>query len=195
MKVVWVSPAGSGAVTARALVTQGHDVVSWGAEIGVPQVVQSALATFCQKADLVVVDGPFALERTARSFRPSDAALFFDELRRKYHVVALGPTPTVDLLWGDRRYLRKWCRRLQIPFADGAAGEPWSSGAWFRERDVVPQGPYLQAWQPLFKSVGFRGWFEMHGHDGQVANVTAAWPADQLPEGREYEFLRRMSSE
>jgi hypothetical protein len=116
-------------------------------------------------------------------------------------VVALGPTPTVDLLVGDARYLRKILGRFGIPTGPGGCGddeEPWSSGAWFLGHRIIPDGPYLANLAPLFRSVGFRGWFELTGFvspDGPiVTGCSAAWPADTLPTGREAAWLKEMEA-
>jgi hypothetical protein len=196
MKVLWVSPQGDGAQIAQRLVTSGHTVVGWGSPMpGVLHVNREGLAPFAQRADLVVVDGTFPLVQTRRSWRPSTESLFFDELRRHHRVVALGPTPTVDLLVGDPRYLRKILGRFGIPCGP-AEGEPWSSGAWFHGNRVTPEGPYLGSLVPLFKSVGFRGWYELTGvvtEDGPiVTGCNAHWPADTLPEGREAAWLETL---
>jgi hypothetical protein len=192
MKILWVSPQGDGQDIAERLVQGGHTLVGWGA--GAPNpIAREGLAPFAQAADLVVVDGTFPLVTTRRSWRPATEALFFDELRRHHHVTALGPTPTVDLLVGDERYLRKVLGRFGVPYLAQAEGEPWSSGAWFHGNKVTPDGPYLAALVPLFKAVGFRGWFELTGVVGLdgpvVTGCNARWPADTLPEGREADWL------
>lgn len=196
MKILWISPRGDGTVLAERLRASGHQVVAYGESQNLPLVQQPNLFQFAKASDLVVVDGSFPLVRTRRSWRPHQDALFFDELRRAYNVAALGPTPTVDLLCGDRRYLRKWCHKLNIPYDPDATGDPWASGAWFKGNDVIPPGPYLEAWKPLFKSVGFRGYFELLGvvtPDGPVVQAaSSAWPTDQIPEGREAEFLEKV---
>lgn len=199
MKIVWVSPEGDGLEFARAIATAGHDLVVYGASGDLPAVVKGALAPFCQAADLVVVDAPFALAPTRRSWKPSAESLFVDELRRHYHVTALGPTPTVDLLVGDARYLRKMCGRFEIPYARTADGDPWTSGAWFLGVSVVPDGPYLRPFAPLFKSVGFKGWFELtgvlHPLDGPiVTGACATWDQSLVPAFREAEWLHGMAS-
>lgn len=197
MKVVWVSPAGAGADLAASVAAAGHAVVSYGTLAGIPKVGKPGLAQACRVADLVVVDGPHAAEKTASSWKPSADALFFDELRRHYDVTALGPTPTVDLLVADPRYLRKMCRRFGVPYGV-ADGQPWSSGAWFKSKDVVPPGPLVTAFAPLFKSVGFRGWFELTGvltPDGPVVTgANADWPAETIPTDRTAEFLAHLAS-
>src|SRR5678815_6021172 len=142
MKVLWVSPRGDGSVLAERLKAAGHQIVVYGEAAGLPLVDQKDLYTFAKASDLVVVDGPFPVVRTRRSWRPHQDSLFFDELRRTYNFTALGPTPTVDLLVGDRRYLRKWCAKLNIPYDVDAQGDPWTSGAWFRENLILPPGPY-----------------------------------------------------
>lgn len=198
MKCLWVSPEGNGQPIAEALVHQGHTVVSWGPNAipGVNAVDRHALAPFAQAADLVVVDGPFPLTQTRRSWRPSNESLFFDELRRHYRVIALGPTPTIDLMVGDARYLRKICGRFAIPYGAGD-GEPWSSGAWFFGAHVIPEGPYLKALAPLFRSVGFRGWLELCGvvtDDGPtVQTCNASWPLDVIPDNTEARWLETMA--
>lgn len=192
---MWVSPNGDGAVTAQALAGQGHAVVSWPAEIpGLPIIVRDKLAAFSRAADLVVVDGPFALERTARSWRPAAASLFFDELRRKHGVNAVGPTPTVDLLAGDARYFRKWCHRLKIPYAINPVVdvEPWIAGGWFMGDEILPPGPFLEPWKPIFKSVGFRGWFGVVGVGEALTACDARWNPASIPAGREAEFLQHL---
>jgi hypothetical protein len=195
VKVLWVSPQGDGADIASRLVLSGHTVVGWGHPMpNVQSVERTGLAPFAQAADLVVVDGTFPLVQTRRSWRPATEALFFDELRRHHRVVALGPTPTVDLLVGDARYLRKIMGRFGIPAGPvDLVGEPWSSGAWFHGNKVTPDGPYLASLVPLFKSVGFRGWYELTGvvtEDGPVVTAcNGSWPADALPEGREADWL------
>lgn len=194
MKVLWVSPDQAGAVTAQRLQAGGHTVVSWPSEIaGIPVISRSALTAFATAADLVVVDGPFGLERTSRSWRPAMASLFFDELRRKHRVTAIGPTPTVDLLCGDARYFRKWCQRLKIPYTRELEN-PWTAGGWFHGHEVLPTGPYLEAWKPLFKSVGFRGWFELVGVGEALTGCDARWNPQSIPEGREREFLMEMTT-
>jgi hypothetical protein len=202
VKILWVSPEGTGSEIAIRLIHGGHTVVTWGLE-GLPAVDRAGLAPFAQAADLVVVDGTFPLVPTRRSWRPSTESLFFDELRRHHDVLALGPTPTVDLLVGDARYLRKIMGRFGIP-SEPVSGtvsdldEPWSSGAWFLGNRVVPDGPYLASLVPLFKSVGFRGWFELTGlvtPDGPVVtSCNANWPPDTLPEGREAAWLKEMAA-
>lgn len=203
MKVTWISPQGAGLEIAKRVRDAGHQVVVYGLEGELPRVEKQDLFTFASAADLVVVDGTFPVERTrrnggrvGRSWRPDRDALFVDELRRKHDVQALGPTPTVDLLVGDRRYLRKWCERLSIPYAPDAEGAAWSSGAWFKDNEIVPPGVYLESWKPLFKSIGFRGWFELEGvmtKDGPaVQRCNAHWPTYQIPLGREAEFLLSM---
>lgn len=212
MKLLWVSPRGEGIDLASRIRDAGHQVVMYGEGAGLPLVKQNDLYKFAKLSDLVVVDGSFPVVRTRRSWRPHQDALFFDELRRQYSIPALGPTPTVDLLTGDRRYLRKWCGKLGIAYApadsglaprlstddgDPGRGDAWDSGAWFRGNDIVPPGPFLQSWAPLFKSVGFRGFFSLHGYvspDGPVVTAaSASWPTD-LPLGQEVEFLTRMAS-
>lgn len=202
MKILWVSPSGTGIETAVRLVATGHTVVSWGphgaAYAGTSGIDRMGLAPFAQVADLVVIDDIFPLVATRRSWRPSTESLFFDEMRRHHDVVALGPTPTVDLLVGDARYLRKIMGRFGIPSGkEDLTAEPWSSGAWFHGSKVTPEGPYLASLVPLFKSVGFRGWFELIGHiteDGPVVtSCNARWPADTLPEGREAAWLEEMA--
>lgn len=196
MKILWISPKGDGSVLAERLRESGHQVVAYGEAHNLPLVQQPNLFQFAKASDLVVVDGSFPLVRTRRSWRPHQDALFFDELRRAYSIPALGPTPTVDLLVGDRRYLRKWCTKLNIPYDPDASGDSWASGGWFRGNEIVPPGPYLDAWKPLFKSVGFRGYFELQGvvtPDGPVVQrASSAWPADQIPEGREADFLLKV---
>lgn len=201
MRILWVSPRGDGAVLAGRIRTAGHQLVVYGEGAGLPLIQQPQLWTFAKASDLVVVDGSFPVIRTRRSWRPHQDALFFDELRRAYDITALGPTPTIDLLCGDRRYLRKWCAKLGISYAPGAdetsSSEPWSSGAWFRANDVIPNGPYLEPWKPLFKSVGFRGYFELNGYVSSegpvVTSVSSNWPLDSIPEGREADFLLSMA--
>jgi hypothetical protein len=199
MKVLWVSPEGAGWATAQGLIAAGHTVVGWG--LGASNLIaREGLAPFARAADLVVVDGTFPLVPTRRSWRPSTESLFFDELRRHHQVIALGPTPTVDLLVGDARYLRKIMGRFGIPCesmsGSMSGSEPWSSGAWFHGNKVTPDGPYLASLVPLFKSVGFRGWFELTGvvtGDGPlVTGCNAAWPPDTLPDGREAAWLQAM---
>ena len=166
--------------------------------MGVPEVPQPGLAQACRVADLVVVDGPHPAEKTPSSYRPSKDSLFFDELRRHHKVTALGPTPTIDLLVADRRYLRKMCRRFDVPFNTGAEGDPWLSGAWFQLNNVIPPGPYLAPWVPLFKSIGFKGWFALTGYltpDGPVVTgASADWPADTVPTERTAEFLQKLAA-
>lgn len=196
MRILWVSPTGSGLSVAQKVRDAGHQVVAYGQTENIPTVGQDYLFTFAKAADLVVVDGPFKLEQNRRSWKPAKDALFFDEVRRHHDIVALGPTPTVDLLVGDRRYFRKWCHRLAIPYAPHTDGS-WTSSAWFRGNDVVPPGPYLDAWKPLFKAIGFRGWFELQGEVGKngpvVSACSAQWAPQAIPEGREAEFLKEMS--
>ena len=114
-----------------------------------------------------------------------------------YNVIALGPTPTVDLLCADRRYLRKWCGKLNIPYDPSGDEANWSSGALFRSNEIIPPGPYLDQWKSLFKAVGFRGWFELQGYvtsDGPVVTgASATWPTD-IPTGKEVDFLLKMAS-
>ena len=214
MKLLWISPRGEGLDLATRLRESGNQVVVYGEGAGLPLVQQKDLYKFAEISDLVVIDGSFPLVRTRRSWRPHQDALFFDELRRAYNVRALGPTPTIDLLTGDRRYLRKWCGKLGISYEQpGLAGLPessehgvrperssmsdFSTGAWFRGTDIIPPGPYLASWQPLFKSVGFRGWFELSGYVGLdgpvVTEANANWPSD-IPEGSELDFLLKMGS-
>lgn len=198
MKVLWVSPTGYGQTVATEVKDAGHTILSYGSALpGIAPVDKGALTAFAKAADLVVVDGPFPLLPTRRSWRPAPEALFFDELRRHHAVVALGPTPTVDLLVGDPRYLRKMCGRYGIPYSpDYAAGEVWSSGGWFLGHEIVPDGPYLRPLAPLFKSVGFRGWFELLGtmtEDGPVVRgAEARWDPETIPEARAAEWLQTM---
>ncbi len=213
MKLLWVSPRGEGIDLATKIRDAGHQVVMYGEGAGLPLVQQQDLYKFAKLSDLVVVDGAFPVVRTRRSWRPHQDALFFDELRRAYGIVALGPTPTIDLLVGDRRYLRKWCSKLGITFEPAAnpgvsgsvaeadlphgSGEPWATGAWFRDKDIIPPGPLLASFAPLFKSVGFRGYFELSGYIGQdgpvVQRASTAWLDNDLPAGAEVDFLLRMS--
>lgn len=196
MKILWVSPQGAGLDLAHRL-QEKHQVVVYGEGAKLPLVKQQDLYTFAKASDLVVVDGPFPVVRTRRSWRPHQDALFFDELRRQYDVTALGPTPTVDLMVGDRRYFRKWCERLHVPYNATAEGPRWSSGGWFKGNEVIPTGPYLDVWKPVFKSVGFRGYFELHGvmlpEGPVVSSCTASWHAQDVPAGREVEFLQEMA--
>lgn len=194
MKIVWISPNADGAVTAQALQAQGHTLVSWPSDVGVPVIMRQGLANFAKAADLLVVDGPFPLERTQRSWKPSVASLFIDELRRKHGIKALGPTPTVDLLCGDERYFRKWCGRLKIPYTRTPDGEVWTGGAWYAGNDVIPPGPYLDPWKVVFKSVGFRGYFGLVGVGETVTACDARWNASGIPEGRESAFLASLSA-
>lgn len=200
MKILWCSPTGAGLDVARRTMNAGHTLAVYGESADLPAITAQATYAFAKAADLVVVDSPFPLERTRRSWKPTAASTFVEELRRKHAVVALGPTPTVDLLVGDRRYLRKWCERLGIPVQHigDVLGPEWSSGGWFRENDVIPPGPYLESWKPLFKSIGFRGWFQLDGRmtpDGPVVqSASATWSADAVPEGREAEFLVGMAT-
>jgi hypothetical protein len=191
----------------------------YGEGAGLPLVNQKDLYKFAKLSDLVVVDGSFPVVRTRRSWRPHQDALFFDELRRQYGITTLGPTPTIDLLSGDRRYLRKWCGKLGIAYdtdrdtgvasglpevggiAEGAgrgSRETWFTGGWFRDKDIIPPGPYLQSWAPLFKSVGFRGYFQLDGYISEsgpvVTSATASWPVADIPADHEVEFLTRMAS-
>lgn len=197
MKIVWVSPRGDNLSVAGILQSQGHQVVTYGITGELPVVPKAGLAQAAVVADLVVVDGPHLLERTRRSWKPSQDALFFDEMRRKHGVTALGPTPTIDLLVGDRRYLRKTCTRFGVPFDLTALGEPWMSGAWFKAHEIIPPGPYLDPFAPLFKAVGFRGWFQLQGvmtTDGpMVQSADASWAADTVPTGLEYSWLKMLS--
>jgi hypothetical protein len=163
-----------------------------------PGIEKGKLYEFVKHADLSVVDGPFPLEATSHgSWRPSTDSLFVEEVRRKHGAIAIGPTPTIDLLVGDKRYFRKWCKRLNLPYSKGGIGEPWSFGAWFRERDIIPEGPYLAPWRPLFKSIRFRGWFELCGFIDEsgvaVTHCRADWPPESIPEGKEVEFLRTLA--
>lgn len=198
MKILWVSPLGAGIDLANRL-KDTHQVVVYGEGARLPLVKQQDLYTFAKHSDLVVVDGPFPVVRTRRSWRPHQDALFFDELRRQYNVTALGPTPTVDLMVGDRRYFRKWCERLRVPYSatTDIGSKSWSSGGWFKGNEVIPPGPYLDVWKPVFKSVGFRGFFELHGYLGSdgpiVTGCSASWYAQDVPEGREAEFLQEMA--
>lgn len=197
MKIVWVSPEGEHLPIAHRIKDQGHAVVAYGVAGDLPVVPKTMLAQTAKVADLVVVDGPHPLRKTRRSWAPSVDSLFFDEMRRHYDVVALGPTPTVDLLVGDPRYLRKMCTRFDIPFDVQAVGDSWSSGAWFRGKEVIPPGPYLDPFQPLFSAVGFRGWFCLHGvltSDGPIVQAAdASWAADTVPEGQEVAWLSNLS--
>lgn len=197
MKILWVSPKGDGIQLADRLSSAGNQVVLYGEGAGLPLVQQKDLFVFAKMSDLVVVDSSFPVVRTRRSWRPHQDALFWDELRRQYEINAIGPTPTIDLLVGDKRYLRKWCGKLGIPFDQQAEGDPWSSGAWFRENEIVPPGPYMEPWKPLFKSVGFHGWFELFGvigPDGPVVKAAdSTWPIEQIPEGKELDFLQRVA--
>lgn len=197
MRLLWVSPQGDGTVIAEKVRDAGHQVVVYGEGVGLPLVKQADLWAFAKASDLVVVDGPFPVVRTRRSWRPHQDSLFFDELRRAYRITALGPTPTVDLLLGDPRYLRKWCERLTIPYAKIGEGVPWSSGGWYRANEIIPDGPYLGVWKPLFKAVHFRGWFELLGvmsEEGPVVTgARGGWPGETIPEGQEAEFLMRMA--
>ena len=188
VKIAWVSPEGAGKDTALRLREQGHTLISWPADVGVPLAPRDKLASFCRAADLVVVDGPFPCDRTIRSWKPSVASLFVDELRRKYRVKALGPTPTIDLLCGDQRYFKKWCRRLSITWTNTAL-DPWESGGWFDGKTFTPTGPYLESWKPLFKSVGFRGWWQLTGVGEALVGCDARWNPAAIPDGREAEFL------
>lgn len=203
MRIVWVSPACAGIDLLQNVRNAGHAVVAYGSDRlpldhGIPRVQQAGLAQACRVADLVVVDGPHPAERTVSSWRPSPDALFFDELRRHHRVTALGPTPTVDLLVADARYLRKMCRRFGVPYDSAAEGEPWSSGAWFKSKEIIPPSPYVVAFAPLFKSVGFRGYFELTGvltSEGPVVTgASAEWPAEAIPTERTAEFLQRLAA-
>lgn len=198
MKIAWVSPEGQAATVARRVRDAGHHIVVYPATIpNLPSIQKHQLAPFCQVADLVVVDGPFPLEQTRRSWKPSRESIFIDELRRHYAVNAIGPTPTVDLLVGDPRYLRKNCYRLGIPYDRDAQGDPWSSGAWFQKDSIIPDGPFVRNFLPIFKAVGFRGWFELIGviQDGipVVTSCQAVWAEDTIPDGREADFLLEMA--
>ena len=200
MKVAWISPKGYGLGIARSIRDQGHQIVVYSPLLhDLPTVEKHQLAFFSQKADLVVIDGPFPLEPTRHSWKPAREAVFIDELRRHYNVLALGPTPTVDLLVGDARYLRKNCRRLGIPYDRGGTGELWTSGAWFRKDAIIPDGPFVRSFLPIFKAVGFRGWFELTGvlQEGipVVSGCQAVWAEDTIPEGREAEFLQQMMAQ
>jgi hypothetical protein len=198
--ILFVSPSGTGLSLADRLRSSNHRVAIYGKS---PESVpKHELYPFMIHAGLSIVDGPFATEPTSHgSWRPSAEALFIEELRRARSAVALGSTPTVDLLTGDRRYFRKWCGRLSLPYAPSTpeGADPWFSGAWFRGRDVVPDGPYLRPWLPLFKSVRFRGWFALHGYIGEtdpqpiLTACSAEWPVETIPEGREMDFLTEMA--
>lgn len=200
MDILYISPTGGPKLDlVTRLRTGGHRVATYGATPDAISKVQ--LFTFIKHATLAVVDGPFPVEPTSHgSWRPSVDSLFIEETRRHHAALAAGSTPTVDLLVGDRRYFRKWCRRLGLPYTAEAAVDsvPWESGAWYRERDIVPDGPYLRVWQPLFKSVRFRGWFELRGyispHESApvVTGCAATIPVDSIPEGREAEFLQAL---
>jgi hypothetical protein len=197
VKITWVSPAGAGLDLALACRTAGHQIVVYGATSALPAVPKEGLAQACRVADLVVVDGPHPAERTPSSWRPSQDSLFFDELRRHHRVTALGPTPTIDLLVADARYLRKMCRRFGVPYG-AAEGEPWSSGGWYRSKEIVPPGAFLEPWAPLFRSIGFRGWFQVDGvltEDGPVVTgASADWPAETIPVDRTAEFLQHLAA-
>lgn len=215
MKILWISPRGNGLDLASRLRVAGNQIVVYGEGAGLPLVKQKDLYKFAELSDLTVIDGSFPLVRTRRSWRPNQDALFFDELRRQYNTICLGPTPTVDLLVGDRRYLRKWCGKLGIayeprmdrldqqsePNSDATVRDQlsdFSTGAWFRDKDIIPPGPLLASWQPLFKSVGFRGWFSLTGYVGKdgpvVQSASADWPVGDLPDGQELDFLKRMAA-
>lgn len=199
MKLLWISPRGEGLDIATRLRESGNQVVVYGEGAGLPLVQQKDLYKFAELSDLTVIDSSFPLVRTRRSWRPHQDALFFDELRRAYHVTALGPTPTLDLLAGDRRYLRKWCGKLGIAYSSPleAPVSDFSTGGWFRDKEVVPAGPLLLSWVPLFKSVGFRGWFELSGFIGEdgpvVTGARTSWPDAAIPNGNELEFLLKMA--
>lgn len=198
MDVLLFTQADAGLPLAQRLRDGGHRVAVYGpgGDLDKPR-----LYTFVRHADLSVVDAPFPLEPTSHgSWRPSADAIFVEEVRRHHKALAVGPTPTIDLLVGDARYLRKWCGRLGITYSRTPAppeADPWSSGAWFRERDVIPAGPYLSMWQPLFKSVRFRGWFELLGYIGATGPIvtacSAVWPPESIPEGREGDFLMELA--
>jgi hypothetical protein len=207
LNVLWISPEGAGLSTAEKIRTAGNQLMVYpGMGTNVPElgtVARVDLWTWASTADLLVVDGPFPLTRTrSGSLRPSDESLFIDELRRHYSKIAIGPTPTVDLLVGDLRYFYKWCGdRLDIPWTNIPEtvpdAQPWSSGTWFRRGEIVADGPYLKPWSQLFERVGFRGWFELDGVVGPsgivVTGCSATWAEDTIPEGKEAEFLRALT--
>ena len=195
MNIAWISPSGAGREIVQKLLQTEHTVIAYGEDVGVPSIEKKVLAPVCRNADLVVVDGTFPLKDTKRSFRPADVSLFLDELRRKHRVVALGPTPTIDLLVQDARYFTKWCRRLGIPHARKIhEGEAWTSGAWFVGNEVIPPGPFLEPWKPIFKSVGFRGWFELYGMGETVLTCSADWTDAPVPPDQVAEFLVAMAT-
>lgn len=219
MKLLWISPRGTGLDLAARLRGSGHQVVVYGEGAGLPLVKQKDLYKFAELSDLTVIDGSFPLVRTRRSWRPHQDALFFDELRRQYHTICLGPTPTIDLLCGDKRYLRKWCRKLGISYspnhsesgvaglveskfteggADGPSVSDFATGGWFRDSRVSSDDPLLTPWRPLFKSVGFRGWFRLSGQlsgSGPVVSAASAdWPTSDIPDDRAAEFLMEMAN-
>jgi hypothetical protein len=216
LNVLWISPEGAGLSTAEKIRTAGNQLMVYpGIGTSVPElgtVARVDLWTWASTADLLVVDGPFPLTRTrSGSLRPSDESLFIDELRRHYSKIAIGPTPTIDLLVGDPRSLRKWANRLQMPYGEGPGGPriddreggryvdtppEWSSGSWFRQGELLAPGPFLQPWAELFDGIGFRGWFELLGYidmDGPVVTAAnATWADDTIPEGQEAEFLQAL---
>lgn len=171
MKVLWVSPTGAGVEASRSLTAAGHTLVGYG-PVGdlMPTIEKAALYPFAAQADLLVVDGPFPLVKTPSSWRPSQESLFIEELRRHHGVQAIGPTPTIDLLVGDERYRRKWCRRLSLPYDNTAP--PGELVAGF-EDDAA-----FAAWHDLFAKVQFHGYFQLGYNDGAIVSCGATLAPD-----------------
>jgi len=181
MRVLWISPTGTGLAAVQPLLDRGDTVVGYGPTVNerLPEVKQAQLYPFAAKADLLVVDSPFPLVKTPSSWRPSQESLFIEELRRHHQIRTLGATPTVDLLHGDARYLRKWCKRLALVY-DPAPGEPaWEQSAWWSDMvDDISLAP----WKALFQTIQFRGYFTLRGVVDDLGRRVASCDAT-LPNG------------